>query len=140
MDAVNSRTAEDATVSKIVKTHRTESEASALISNFGESLASTIHLDDIIATVRDGHNSDVVTAHSSTLPLDTRMSSVRRHEATGGNLIADAMFWMLQPTVPTWICHFCPRCTERITIPTLHASFGNEWSLLEGSNITTIEG
>jgi 2',3'-cyclic-nucleotide 2'-phosphodiesterase (5'-nucleotidase family) len=107
MDAVNSRTAEDATVSKIVKTHRTESEASALISNFGESLASTIHLDDIIATVRDGHNSDVVTAHSSTLPLDTRMSSVRRHEATGGNLIADAMFWMLQTNihVPIGIAH-----------------------------------
>lgn len=106
MEAVNSRTAEDVTVSKIVKSHRTEAEASALISNFGESVASTIHLDDVVAIIGEkithhntnGHNSNVATT-SAILPLDTRMSSVRRREATGGNLIADAMLWMLQTNI-----------------------------------------
>ncbi len=103
MKAVNSRTAEDAMVSKIVTSHRKESEESSLISNFGDKLASTLHLDDVIATIGEKRKHQINSSHdlsvaSSTtiLPLDTRMSSVRRQEATGGNLIADAMLWMLQ--------------------------------------------
>ncbi len=106
MNAVNSRTAEDAIVSKIVTSHRKESEESALISNFGDKLASTLHLDDVIATIGEKRTHQINSSHDSSvatsspfLPLDTRMSSVRRHEATGGNLIADAMLWMLQTNI-----------------------------------------
>lgn len=87
MHAVSSNVPEDAGVIQIVKRHRERTEKDMLVSCFGQDTAAKLHLDDIIATIDKS---------SKSLPLDTRMSSVRRREATGGNLIADAMHWMLK--------------------------------------------
>jgi len=93
MHAVTSRTAkEDPDVLEIVKRARKETEEGAIVSAFGKETASTISLDDSLATIG---NADTPAA----LPLDTRMSSVRRREATGGNLIADAMHWLLKSNI-----------------------------------------
>ena len=97
MHAVTPSIAEDYTVSGIVKKCRKKTDESAMISNFGQDIA----IDEVIATVGDIPKDAVInggsaSASTSTLPLDTRMSSVRRREATGGNLVADAMHWLLQ--------------------------------------------
>jgi 2',3'-cyclic-nucleotide 2'-phosphodiesterase (5'-nucleotidase family) len=81
-----------------------------MISSFGEEVASSLGIDDVVATIGDGggrggSSSSSTTANAATTPrlprrpLDTRMSSVRRREATGGNLVADAMRWMLETGV-----------------------------------------
>jgi len=88
MEAVNSTVPEDPTTSDIVKRYRKETDENAIKIAFGEEIASTISLDDVIAAI-GGDN----------MPLDTRMSSVRRREATGGNLVADAMHWVLQTSM-----------------------------------------
>jgi len=88
MEAVNSKIPEDPTTSDIVKRYRKETDESAMNIAFGEEIASTISLDDVISTIGDDN-----------MPLDTRMSSVRRKEATGGNLVADAMHWVLKTSM-----------------------------------------
>ena len=90
MEAVNATVPEDPTTSNIVKRYRKETDESAMKIAFREEIASTISLDDVIANIGD---------NNSRLPLDTRMSSVRRREATGGNLVADAMHWVLQTSM-----------------------------------------
>lgn len=97
MHAVTSRTAEDSAISEIVKKYQKEMDKSAMISSFEKDIASTIHLDDIVATIgRTTNLSDNDDPNATTFPLDTRMSPVRRREATGGNLLADAMHWLLE--------------------------------------------
>ena len=96
MQAVNSLVETDQTTSDIVNRYRKRTDESAMISAFGEDLASNLSLDDVIATIGDNSTSDSNTDASTMLPLDTRMSSVRRRESTGGNLVADAMLWMLK--------------------------------------------
>ncbi|KAL7528841.1 hypothetical protein ACHAXR_002662 [Thalassiosira sp. AJA248-18] len=85
MHAVTCSTAEDSTVSEIVKRCRKKTDESSMISSFGKEIAAAISFDDLIATIGETTN-----------PLDTRMSSVRRREATGGNWVADAMHWLLE--------------------------------------------
>jgi len=118
MHSVTSRTAvEDPAISEIVKRNRKESDESALVTAFGEGIARTLRLDDVIARIGDddddggaanelGDDGAIATSTSISpaaatmaLPLDTRMSSVRRREATGGNLVADAMHWLLKTSI-----------------------------------------
>lgn len=92
MHAVSSQTPEDPVVSNIVQRFRQETDESMLYKSFGKEIAAALKLDDVIAKIGssdDNHN-------SATLPLDMRMSSVRRREATGTNLVADAMRWLLE--------------------------------------------
>lgn len=99
MKAVNSLVPEDKDILSIVKKQRKETEERAMILSFGEEIASTISLDDVISSIGggDGHiDGSNNGSNASILPLDTRMSSVRRREATGGNLVADAMHWVLK--------------------------------------------
>lgn len=85
MNAVTTRIMEDDVVSDIVKRHRKKTDEDSMVSSFGREAAESMSLDDVIAQIS-----------SSSFSLDTRMSSVRRREATGGNLIADAMHWLIQ--------------------------------------------
>eukprot|EP00578_Thalassiosira_sp_NH16_P014037 CAMPEP_0181124934 /NCGR_PEP_ID=MMETSP1071-20121207/26769_1 /TAXON_ID=35127 /ORGANISM="Thalassiosira sp., Strain NH16" /LENGTH=569 /DNA_ID=CAMNT_0023210319 /DNA_START=194 /DNA_END=1903 /DNA_ORIENTATION=- len=105
MQAVTSRTPEDPAISEIVKSCRKKTDDSAMMASFGKDIASAISLDDAIATIGEtgglGENSNNATSAAGMLPLDTRMSSVRRREATGGNLVADAMHWMLKENIRT---------------------------------------
>ena len=89
MHSVSSHTSEDPDVFQIVQKHRRITENGMLITSFGKDIASDVKIDDVLATIEMSKES------SSSLPLDTRMSSVRRREATGSNLVADAMLWML---------------------------------------------
>ncbi|KAL7552610.1 hypothetical protein ACHAWF_015857 [Thalassiosira exigua] len=93
MHAVTPRIKEDAAVSEIVRRHRKRTEEDAMVSSFGRDLASGLDLDDVLATV-GGTTSNG--SRPTALSLDTRVSSVRRREATGGNLVADAMHWALE--------------------------------------------
>jgi hypothetical protein len=81
-----------------------------MISIFGAEIASSLGLDDVVATIGDGGPSGSQSPSSSSpsdgdgavprpRPLDTRMLSVRRREATGGDLVAYAMFWTLETGV-----------------------------------------
>ena len=88
MHSVCSRTPQDPEISNIVQFHRRKTEESMLIASFGKDLAAQLKLDDVLATIEKAE-------YTTSLPLDTRMSSVRRREATGGNMVADAMRWML---------------------------------------------
>ncbi|KAL7505825.1 hypothetical protein ACHAXN_003258 [Cyclotella atomus] len=90
MHAVTSQTPEDAQVTRIVQKHRKKTEKDMLVASFGEDMASQLNLDDVIATIKRPDNNCIIP------PLDTRMSSVRRREATGSNLVADAMRWILK--------------------------------------------
>ena len=74
MQAVSQRTLKDPTVSQIVKRRQKETDEAAMASSFGKEIALTLNLDDVIAKVgsSDDNGSALV------LPLDTRMSSVRR--------------------------------------------------------------
>ena len=92
MSSVCSRTPHDPAISNIVQVHRRKTEESMLIASFGKDIAAQLKLDDVLATIEK-------TGFSSSLPLDTRMSSVRRREATGGNMVADAMRWMLMTNI-----------------------------------------
>ena len=92
MHSVSSQTSEDPTISQIVQKHRRITEESMLIASFGKDIASHVKIDDVLATIE-------MSKESSSLPLDTRMSSVRRREATGSNLVADAMLWMLMSNI-----------------------------------------
>ena len=83
-------------MSDIVRKHRKKADRTAMISCFGEEIAESVSLNDVLATIGEDTGNGAKTA---TLPLDTRMSSVRRREATGGNLVADAMHWMLTTTL-----------------------------------------
>ncbi|KAL3798150.1 hypothetical protein HJC23_005711 [Cyclotella cryptica] len=94
MHVVSSRISEDSQVSEIVQRCRKETDERMLVASFGEQIASSLKLDDVIASI--GKSNERI---SSILPLDTRMSSVRRREATGGNLVADAMHWLLESTM-----------------------------------------
>jgi len=97
MHAVTSRIPEDANVSSIVDQSRKETDAKILVSCFGEEIASTLSLDDVVATIEAPFRE--ANGNTKTLPLDTRMSSVRRKEATGGNMLADAMHWLLETNI-----------------------------------------
>lgn len=96
MHSVTSRTPSDPEVTAIVKKYRKATDKCMIVSAFGEELASTLDLDDVVATI--GETGDL-NVNSTTLPLDTRMSAVRRREATSGNLVADAMKWLLQTSM-----------------------------------------
>ena len=85
MNAVSSRIREDENVSNIAKKYRKKTDEDSMISSFGREATETMSLDDVVAKIS-----------GSSAPLDTRMSSVRRREATGGNLLADAMLWLIQ--------------------------------------------
>ncbi len=85
MNAVTTRIKEDKVVSDIVKRHRKKTDEESMVASFGREAAESMNLDDVIAQIS-----------SDSTSLDTRMSSVRRREATGGNLIADAMHWLIQ--------------------------------------------
>ncbi|KAL3774785.1 hypothetical protein ACHAW5_002186 [Stephanodiscus triporus] len=100
MHAVSANVPMDNDVSEIVRGHRAMTEERAMTTNFGMELASTLSLDSVVATIAD--EVDVPPSSRLTtkiLPLDTRTSSVRRREATGANMIADAMRWMLETNV-----------------------------------------
>jgi 5'-nucleotidase/UDP-sugar diphosphatase len=97
MHTVSSQTPEDPVVSKIVQRFRRDIDESMLCKSFGEEIAGTLKLDDVIAKIGSTDNSN----NSTVLPLDTRMSSVRRKEATGTNLVADAMLWLLETNIQT---------------------------------------
>ena len=88
MHAVTKRIKEDKQISDIVKRHRKKTDEDSMVSSFGREAAEAMSLDDVIATITK--------ANGASSSLDTRMSSVRRREATGGNLIADAMQWLIQ--------------------------------------------
>jgi 5'-nucleotidase len=89
MHSVSSQIPEDPQVTQIVQQHRKKTEKRMLVASFGEDMASQLNIDDVIASIENPHD------NPAALPLDTRMSSVRRREATGSNLVADAMHWML---------------------------------------------
>lgn len=93
MNAVTKRTKEDNVVSDIVKKYRKKTDQESLLASFGRDTAETLSLDDVIATITP--------SNGSSLSLDTRMSSVRRREATGGNLIADCMHWLIETNIGT---------------------------------------
>ncbi|KAL3811045.1 hypothetical protein ACHAXA_004556 [Cyclostephanos tholiformis] len=101
MHAVDSTVPEDDVVSEIVRRYRKETEAEALITSFGVEIASSLGLDDVVATVGSSPYTSTTSTSTMTMPqpLDTRMSSVRRRESTGGNLVADAMRWMLEANI-----------------------------------------
>jgi len=90
--------------SAIMGRYRRVTEKRSMISIFGAEIASSLGLDDVVATIGDGGPSGSRSSSSSTTatatprprPLDMRMSSVRRREATGGDLVADAMLWTLE--------------------------------------------
>ncbi|KAL7438091.1 hypothetical protein ACHAXM_006046 [Skeletonema potamos] len=88
MNAVTSRIKEDEKVTDIVKRYRKKTDEDSMVESFGREAAESMRLDDVIATIS-----------LSSLSLDTRMSSVRRREATGGNLVADAMHWLIQANI-----------------------------------------
>jgi len=86
--------------SAIVERFRRKTEKRSMISSFGAEIASSLGLERrgdrrrwpqrvaVVVVVDDGE--------ATPRPLDTRMSSVRRREATGGNLVVDAMHWTLE--------------------------------------------
>ena len=97
-------------------------EKRSMISIFGAEIASSLGLDYVVATIGDGGPSGSRSSSSSTTatatatprprPLDMRMSSVRRREATGGDLVADAMLWT--PETGGWSCTFPNRPSESV--------------------------
>lgn len=91
MNAVTARIKEDEQVSDIVKKHRKKTDEDSMVASFGRETAEAMRLDDVIATITK--------TNGASLSLDTRMSSVRRREATGGNLVADAMHWLIQTNI-----------------------------------------
>jgi 2',3'-cyclic-nucleotide 2'-phosphodiesterase (5'-nucleotidase family) len=99
MHAVSSQTPEDTAVNQIVQTYRQKTEKAMLVSSFGDELASRLHLDDVVATIASQPDSNNNSNSTTIPPLDTRMSSVRRRESTGSNLIADAMHWFLKTNI-----------------------------------------
>ena len=122
MHAVNSRIKEDPSVSTIVKRYRRETDEKAMISAFGKEIASTISLDDVVATLGD-----------TATTLDTRMSSVRRREATGGNLIADAMHWMLETYM------YADKCNDKLPmLAMINGGFIRGDRLYKAGSILTI--
>lgn len=88
MNAVTKRIKEDETLSKIVNRYRKKADEDSLVTLFGREIAKTLELDDVIATI-----------NGASISLDTRMSSVRRRESTGGNLVADAMHWLIHTKI-----------------------------------------
>ena len=99
MNAVTTRIMEDDVVSDIVKRHRKKTDEDSMVSSFGREVAEEMNLDDVITKIS-----------SDSFSLDTRMSSVRRREATGGNLVADGMHWLIQTYIDK---------DSHATIPTL---------------------
>eukprot|EP00984_Skeletonema_dohrnii_P037065 scaffold38710_cov200-Skeletonema_dohrnii-CCMP3373.AAC.3 len=85
MNSVTKTIKEDEAVSEIVKRHRKKTDEDSMVSSFGREAAAAMSLDDVITKIS-----------TDSFSLDTRMSSVRRREATGGNLMADAMHWLIQ--------------------------------------------
>ncbi|KAL7520752.1 hypothetical protein ACHAWX_005461 [Stephanocyclus meneghinianus] len=96
MHAVSSQIPEDSQVLEIIRKFRKETDERMLAESFGEEIASSLKLDDVIASI--GKSDERI---CTILPLDTRMSSVRRREATGSNLVADAMHWLLESNMQT---------------------------------------
>ena len=84
MDAVNSRVPADPIVSDIVKRYRRETEGRSMISSFGEEIASSLGIDDVVATIGDGggrggsSSSRSVGAGTSTCTSRTRSCPRRR--------------------------------------------------------------
>ena len=85
MHAVTSSIPEDQRVKNVVKKWRTQTELDAMRESFGDEVASGLSLDQVLSTLPTG--------------LDTRMSSVRRRESTGSNMVADAMLWFLRSSI-----------------------------------------
>lgn len=85
MHAVTSRIPEDQHVKDVVKKWRAQTELDAMRESFGDEVASGLSLDQALSTLPTG--------------LDTRMSSVRRRESTGSNMVADAMLWFLSSSI-----------------------------------------
>ena len=85
MHAVTSRIPEDHRVKDVVKKWRTQTELDVMRESFGDEVALGLSLDQVLSTLPTG--------------LDTRMSSVRRRESTGSNMMADAMLWFLRSSV-----------------------------------------
>ena len=111
MQAVTHRTGEDAEVSSIVKKFRKQTDEQIMVSSFGEEIASKLSLDDVVACIEGSVDGNT---NTKILPLDTRMSSVRRREATGGNMLADSMHWLLQTNIQT-----CQHSSTSSTLPML---------------------
>ena len=93
MNAVTTRIKEDERVADIVRRHRKKTDEDSMVSSFGREVAESMSLDDVITKIS-----------SDSFSLDTRMSSVRRREASGGNLIADGMHWLIQTYIDKG-CH-----------------------------------
>ena len=107
--------------SAIMGRYRRVTEKRSMISIFGAEIASSLGLDYVVATIGDGgpsgsRSSTTATATAKATPrprpLDRRMSSVRRREATGGDLVADAMLWT--PETGGWSCTFPNRPSESV--------------------------
>ena len=94
MHSISSQTPENPQVSEIVRRHRSDTEQKMLVASFGEDIAPQLNLDSVLATIETSNN-----LMHAILPLDTRMSSVRKREATGGNFVADAMQSMLAKNI-----------------------------------------